>query len=166
MHSTSSDTSSLRDTKPARSARYKDGSSGRAASEIKDYRVLGSSGFSWIICKQSAPRSREITTSTPHHSFFTGRMLVLTANQQRQTTEGSVYHPENTHIHIPFNGPLSGTTQVSRHQKGKTDLDSTEARDSERQRHQLGICKSAPRSRQITMPTPHHSIFYTPSREQ
>ena len=24
------------------------------------------------------------------------------------------------------------------------------------------ICKSAPRSRQITMPTPHHSVFYRP----
>jgi len=36
-----------------------------------------------------------------------------------------------THIHIPFNVPLSGTTQVSRYQKGKTNLDFTEARDSE-----------------------------------
>ena len=31
----------------------------------------------------------------------------------------------------PFNGLLSGTTQVSRYQKGKTSLDFTEARDSE-----------------------------------
>jgi len=31
----------------------------------------------------------------------------------------------------PFNGPLSRTTQVSRYQKGKTNLDFTEARDSE-----------------------------------
>ena len=29
-----------------------------------------------------------------------------------------------------FNGPFSGTTQVSRYQKGKTNLDFTEARDS------------------------------------
>ena len=40
--------------------------------------------------------------------------------------------------HTPFNGPFSGTTQVSRYQKGKTDLDFTEARDSEWQWHQLG----------------------------
>jgi len=39
----------------------------------------------------------------------------------------------------PFNGPLSGTTQVSRYQKGKTNLDFTEARDSEW--HQLGHMK-------------------------
>ena len=44
-----------------------------------------------------------------------------------------------------FNGPLSGTTQVSRYQKGKTNLDFTEARDREWQRHQLGrmqVCNS------------------------
>jgi len=28
--------------------------------------------------QQSAPRSRQITTPTPHHSIFTGRMLFLT----------------------------------------------------------------------------------------
>jgi len=45
----------------------------------------------------------------------------------------------------PFNGPLSGTTRVSRYQKGKTNLDFTEARDSEWQSHQLGhmqVCTS------------------------
>ena len=42
-----------------------------------------------------------------------------------------------THTH-PFNGPFSGTTRVSRYQKCKTNLDFTEARDSERQWHQLG----------------------------
>ena len=42
-----------------------------------------------------------------------------------------------TYIH-PFNGPFSRTTRVSRYQKGKTNLDFTEARDSEWQWHQLG----------------------------
>ena len=37
---------------------------------------------------------------------------------------------------------------MGRYQKGKTNLDFTEARDSEWRWHQLGICKSAPRSRQ------------------
>jgi len=36
-----------------------------------------------------------------------------------------------------FNGPFSGTTQVSRYQKGKNNLDFTEARHSEWQWHQL-----------------------------
>jgi len=42
-----------------------------------------------------------------------------------------------THTHT-FNGPFSGSTQVSRYQKGKTNLDFTGARDSEWQWHQLG----------------------------
>ena len=39
---------------------------------------------------------------------------------------------DGSHTHTqPFNGPFSGTTQVSQYQKGKTSLDFTEARDSE-----------------------------------
>ena len=52
--------------------------------------------------------------------------------------------PHSTYIH-QFNGPLSRTTQVSRYQKGKANLDFTEARDSEWQWHQLGhmqVCTS------------------------
>ena len=51
---------------------------------------------------------------------------------------------EHTHTHT-FNGPLSGTTRVSRYQKGKTNLDFTEARDRQWQWHQLGhmqVCTS------------------------
>jgi len=43
----------------------------------------------------------------------------------------------HTHTH-PFNGPMSGITWVSQYQKGKTNLDFTEARDSEWQWHPLG----------------------------
>ena len=43
----------------------------------------------------------------------------------------------HTHTHT-FHGPFSGTTRVSWNQKGKTNLDFTEARDSEWQWHQLG----------------------------
>jgi len=38
----------------------------------------------------------------------------------------------------PFNSPLSATTRVSQYQTSKTNLDFTEARDSEWQWHQLG----------------------------
>jgi len=44
---------------------------------------------------------------------------------------------------------------VSWYQKGKTNLDFTEARHSEWQWNPL----SAPRSRQITTPAPHCSVF-------
>jgi len=50
----------------------------------------------------------------------------------------------HTHMH-PFNRPFSWTVQVSRYQKGKTNLDFTEERDSEWQWHQLGhmqVCTS------------------------
>ena len=52
--------------------------------------------------------------------------------------------PIGIHTH-PFNGPLSGTTWMNRYQKGKTNLDFTEARDNEWQWHQLGrmqVCTS------------------------
>ena len=48
------------------------------------------------------------------------------------------------HTHL-FNGRFSRTTRVCRYQKGKTNLDFTEARDSEWQWHQLGhmqVCTS------------------------
>ena len=68
----------------------------------------------------------------------------------------TVHWPQhNLHTH-PFNGPLSGTTQVSQYQEGKSNLDFTEARDSG---IRWALCKPAPRSRQITMPAPHCSVF-------
>jgi len=55
---------------------------------------------------------------------------------------------------------------VTQCQKGKTNLDFTEARDSGWQWHQLGHNASlhlAPESRQTTTPAPHHSYdFYRP----
>jgi len=75
------------------------------------------------------------------------------------TFNGPLSGTIHTHTH-PFNGPLSGTTRVSQYQKGKTNLDFTKARDNQWQWHQLATCKSAPSSRQITMPAPHHSVFY------
>jgi len=57
--------------------------------EARDDEVLGCSGISWTIHKQSAPHSIQITTPTPHHSIFTGRMLFLMPNQQCQSTEGN-----------------------------------------------------------------------------
>ena len=64
----------------------------------------------------------------------------------------------HTHTHT-FSSPFSGTTRVSRYQKGKTNLDFTEARDSG---ISWAICKSASCSRQTTTPSLHHSVFYRP----
>ena len=68
----------------------------------------------------------------------------------------------NRNTHTPNNGRLSGTTRVSRYQKGKTNLDFTEARDSEWQWHQLGhmqVCASLQRD---NYGSTHHSVFYRP----
>jgi len=64
----------------------------------------------------------------------------------------------HTHTH-PFNGPFSETTQVSWYQKGKTNLDFTEARDSDWQWHQLGHMQVC-----ISLQTDNHasSFFYRP----
>ena len=60
--------------------------------------------------------------------------------------------PADTNTH-PFNGPFSWTTQVSQYQKSKTNLDFTEAKKIvSGSGISWTICKSAPRSRQITMP--------------
>jgi len=62
-------------------------------------------------------------------------MPFLPPNQQHQSTEGK----SNIHTHThPFNGPFSRTTWISWYQKGETNMDFTEARDSEWQWHQLG----------------------------
>ena len=60
----------------------------------------------------------------------------------------------HTHTH-PFNSPLSGSTRVSQYQKGKTNLDFTEARDSEWQWHQLGhmqVCTSLQTDKHASSP--------------
>ena len=71
-----------------------------------------------------------------------GVMLVVLMPSQLGMHASIIWCLSHTH---PFNGPLSGTTQVSRYQKGKTNLDFTGARDSERQWYQLGhmqVCTS------------------------
>jgi len=66
-----------------------------------------------------------------------------------------------THTH-PFNGPLSRTTRVSQYQKGKINLDFTEARDSKWHWHQLGhvqVCISLQRDNHASTP---ELSFYRP----
>ena len=58
-------------------SRYQKGKTSLDLYEVKDDGVLGRSCISWTVCKQSAPRSRQITTPTPHRSISTGQMLFL-----------------------------------------------------------------------------------------
>jgi len=54
---------------------------------------------------------------------------------------------------------LSGTTQVSWYQKGKTNLDLQKQETVSGSGNCWAICKSALRPRQITMPASNHSLF-------
>jgi len=67
------------------------------------------------------------------------------------------------HTHTdPFNGHLSRSAQVSLYQKGKTNLDFTQARDSEWQWHQLDhmpVCTSLQTDNHSSTPT---LSFYRP----
>jgi len=51
---------------------------------------------------------------------------------------------------------------VRRYQKGKTNLDLLKQETVNGCGISWAICKSAPRSSQITMPVPHRSVFYRP----
>jgi len=79
--------------------------------------------------------------------------------QQESHLTKNVNITQHTHTH-PLNSPLSGTTRVSRYQKGKTNLDFTEARDSEWQWHRLDhmqVCTSLQTDNHTSTPL----LFFT-----
>jgi len=82
-----------------------------------------------------------IDCCTAHSSAACGGRMPNVSICSRLTESLKLGFKTHTHTHThthPFNGPFSGITQVSRYQKGKTNLDFTEARESEWQWHQLG----------------------------
>jgi len=89
------------------------------------------------------------------------QLAVMGFSNHAANLEGRLLLHTHTHTH-PFNGPLSGTTRVSQYQKGKTNLDFTEARDSEWQWHQLGHMQVCISLQTDTTPAPHRSVFYRP----
>ena len=91
---------------------------------------LHASSQSWL----SSHRDQTLTAGQTDDLTICNRQYCIT---------DTIVHT-HTHTHT-FSGPLSGTTRVSRYQKGKTNLDFTEARDSEWQWHQLDcmqVCTS------------------------
>ena len=91
----------------------------------------------------------------------TTRVCVCYCLITHQIQQISLLGLRSTRTH-KFNGPLSGNTWVSRYQKGKTNLDFTDAKTVSGSGISWAICKSAPRFRQITTPAPHCWIFYRP----
>jgi len=74
------------------------------------------------------------------------RAAAAAAAARRDTAASAATGQTHVRLHThPFNGLFTGTTQVSRYKKGKTNLNFTEARDSEWQWLQLGhvqVCTS------------------------
>ena len=98
-------------------------------------------------------RSRELTDLIERVLSQLCHSEIMTT---RQVSHCSVFKQtlvHNTHL---FDGPLSGTTQVSPYQKDKTNLDLLEQDIVSGSGISWAICKSAPRPRLITMPAPHH----------
>jgi len=123
------------------SARRSCASAPRSDPRLINTRTLGGPGgpTDWLSTTPSDHRSR----------VHAARELNGTGARLRKISYDnltSILRCTHTHTHThPFNGPLSGTTRVSRYQKCKNSLDFTEARDSEWQWHQLGhmqVCTS------------------------
>ena len=78
-----------------------------------------------------------VTFSSAETQIHRGRLEpieldVVQRGSNKKVSSVHFFSTVNAVIHThTFNGPLSGTTQVNRYQKGKTNLDFTEARDSE-----------------------------------
>ena len=78
---------------------------------------------------------------------------------KNSATSAHKFSSRHTHTHL-FNGPLSRTTQVTRYQKCKNQSGFYWSKRRESGSDiSCTICKSAPRSRQTTMPAHHYSVF-------
>ena len=110
------------------------------------------------LCMNSASLEMKPPTDTDNVHWDFGRCTQGADTLKTWKLLGIIY---SMHTHT-FNGPFSGTTQVSRYQKGKTNLDFTEARDSEWQWHQLGhmqVCSSLQTDNHASTPP---LVFYRP----
>ena len=119
--------------------------------------------YTYRASSDSAIHSSVTTTSAPHLSG-TGSMLLSNGPSEFFLSSLShSFHVNYTHTH-PFNSPSSGTTRVSWYQKGKTNLDFTEARDSEWQWNQLGhmqVCTSLQTDNHASTPPPNQQCQST-----
>ena len=120
--------------------------------------TVSSSGISWAIC-MSALRFRQIATPVPDTHFFTGWMPFLPPNQQRQCTEGIQYSTV-THTHTRLTALCPGLPRWAGARKVKRIWILLEQETMSGSGISWAICISTHRSRQITTPAPHHSVFY------
>ena len=103
--------------------------------------------------RQNSATSRRtaVETQRPVERDAASAPCVIVSNASRTN--------ENKHT---FNGPFSGTTRVSRYEKGKPIWVLLKQDTMSGSGISWAVCKSAPRSRQITTPAPQRSVFYRP----
>ena len=119
--------------------------------------------FTTMICRQAQSTSTsDVPLALANRRRCTpsgGLPTVRTRQRHFQCTLRVYLLTYYTHAH-PFNGPLSGTTQVSRYQKGKKPIWTLLKQETvSGSGISWAICKSAPRSREITTPVLHYSSF-------
>jgi len=134
------------------------------STEMRSYRLRRLVALATALCVATMPAESgrggvgRRAARRPHHSPTP--LAIWIDHQQIQRLVGTrrraLVQPPPTH---PFNGPFSGTTRVSRYQEGKPIWILLKQETVSGSGISWAQCKSAPRSRQITMPATHHSVF-------
>jgi len=114
-------------------------SSGRRSGRVRDAATT-TTPRSWSNAAAACRKSSDSNPSTRCDTYtrYDDELVLLSRalkSRHKPTSSSARNRQQQQH---PLNGPLSGTTRVSWYQKGRTNLDFTEARDSEWQWHQLG----------------------------
>jgi len=120
----------------------------------------------WWLSRRCCLRSSVTQAASQHHTTqppdTAGQCHTLGHYSQTKPKPLGDFSFMLRHTHTrPFNGPFSGTTRVSRYQKGKPIWILLKEETVSGSGISWAICKSASRSRQITMPATHHSVFFT-----
>ena len=106
-------------------------------------------------------------SSHPCHCIIISWNIAELSHPQQWTQRTSGIRPvdevlqAHTHTH-PFNGSFPGLPRWAGTRKGKPIWILLKQETVSGSGISWAICKSAPCSRQITMPAPHHSVFYRP----
>ena len=91
--------------------------------------------------------------------LFSRRVVTRFSALQNTLTHSLTYLLTYTHTHTRLTALFSGTTQVSLTRKVKPLWILLKQETVSGSGISWAICKSAPRSRQISTPAPHHSVF-------
>jgi len=115
-----------------------------------DFTEARDSGISWAICKSAPSLQAGNHASTPPFSFFTDQMHFLLPNQQHQSTY-ILHYRKHTHTHTRLTALFPGLPGWANTRKVKPIWILLKQETVSGSGISWAICKSAPRSRQITM---------------